>query len=64
MSSEVKQFKCVSKPKPNAITQNQDEAWTVQPTQLPPPKDSQSTPNPTNNDNLVNDGEVSILRFN
>jgi hypothetical protein len=40
MSSEVEQFKRVNRPKPNAITQNQDEAWTTQPTQLPPPKDS------------------------
>jgi hypothetical protein len=63
MSSEVEQFKCVSRPKPNAITQNQDEAGSVQPIQLPPPKDSQSTPNPANNDNYVNDVEVSTLQF-
>ncbi len=55
--------KCVSKPKPNAITQNQDEAGTIQPTQLPPPKDSQSIPNRMNNNKLVNDVEVSTLRF-
>jgi hypothetical protein len=46
MSSEVEEFKCVSKVKPNAITLNQDEARTIQPTQLPPLEYSQSTPTP------------------
>jgi hypothetical protein len=64
MSSETEQFKCVSRPKPNAITHNQDEARTIQPTQLPPLEDSQSTPNPMNNDKDVNDVEVNTFRFN
>jgi hypothetical protein len=62
MSSEVEQFKCVSRPKPNTkVTHNQNEVGTIQPTQLPPPEDSQSTPNPMNNDKLVNDVEVSTF---
>ncbi len=63
MSCEVEQFKCVSRPKLNVITQNQDEVGNVQPTQLPPLKDSQSTPNPMNSDNPIHDVEVSILWF-
>jgi hypothetical protein len=37
------------------------EARTIQPTQLPPPKDSQLIPNPMNNDKPVNDVEVNTL---
>jgi len=63
MSSEAEQFKCESRLKPNVITHNQDDARIVQPTQLPPPKDSQSTPNPMNNDNPINEVEVSTFWF-
>jgi hypothetical protein len=63
MSNEAEQFKCVSRLKPNAITHNQYEVGTIQPTQLPPPKDSRSTPNPMNNDKPFNDVEVNTFRF-